>query len=162
MTELNSSNPVVTLREVVETDLPIFYTHQLDPEGARMVGFPSRDWDAHVAHWRKIMGIPSTILRTILVDGEVAGNLLSFEHDGWREVGYWLGREFWGRGIASQALAQFLEVVKTRPLYGVVVKHNRASLRVLQKCGFVLLPEDHSTSDAPGDPATEFTLVLSA
>lgn len=66
----------------------------------------------------------------------LAGNVLSFDFQGRREVGYWLGREFWGKGIASAALAEFLTIEPIRPLFGAVATHNAASFRVLQKCGF--------------------------
>ncbi len=102
-----------------------------------MVGLPSRERPVFDAHWAKIRRDDSGVLRTVLVDGEVAGNMLSFLADGRREVGYWLGREFWGRGVATRALAAFLEVEDRRPLFAGVVPHNGGSLRVLEKCGFV-------------------------
>jgi RimJ/RimL family protein N-acetyltransferase len=80
----------------------------------------------------------TVILKTILFEGQVAGNLVSFVLSGEREVGYWLGREFWGKGIATRALSEFLKQVKERPLYAHVARHNIASLRVLEKCGFRL------------------------
>ena len=88
------------------------------------------------------MADPANILKTIIYDGQVAGNVVSWEHEGELEVGYWLGREYWGRGITTTALKQFLELVSIRPLYAFVVKHNIASRRVLEKCGFVLYKED--------------------
>lgn len=132
----------ILLRPVIESDLLIFYRHQADHEGAKMVGFSSRTQEAHIAHWHKIMADPDNILRTVVVDGEVAGNMVSFIMDGVREVGYWIGKEFWGRGIASAALALFLKEVKTRPLYAHAVKTNRGSIRVLEKCSFLLQSED--------------------
>ena len=45
-------------------------------------------------------------------------------------------RALWGRGIASEALAEFLHLEQSRPLYAGVAPHNIASIRVLQKCGF--------------------------
>jgi RimJ/RimL family protein N-acetyltransferase len=51
-------------------------------------------------------------------------------------VGYWLGRSYWGRGIATRALALFLPLVPARPLYAHVASHNTGSMRVLVKCGF--------------------------
>jgi RimJ/RimL family protein N-acetyltransferase len=126
----------IVLRRVVEEDLPTFYEQQLDPEATEMAAFPSRAWEPFIAHWRKIMGDETGTLRTILFEGKVAGNVVGFEQDGEREVGYWIGREYWGRGIATEALRQFLEEVKTRPLYAHVVKHNVGSQRVLEKCGF--------------------------
>ena len=126
----------VTLREVRDEDLPVFFVHQSDPESNRMASFPARDQEAFDAHWAKIRADASIVLRTILVDGTVAGNLVSFEQGGAREVGYWIGREFWGRGVATRALALFLEIVTTRPLHAVLAPHNVASRRVLEKCGF--------------------------
>lgn len=128
---------VVRLREVEPGDLPIFFEHQLDPEATRMAAFPSRDRVAFDAHWAtNILGNPATVTRTILVDGEVAGHVGSWLQDGARLVGYWIGRDFWGRGVATRALAAFLELVTERPLLAHVAQHNAGSIRVLEKCGF--------------------------
>jgi RimJ/RimL family protein N-acetyltransferase len=130
------------IRPVTASDLPIFYLHQADKEAAKMAAFPSRDEENFYLHWYKIMADVDNILRTVEVDGAVAGNVVSFMMDGVREVGYWIGREFWGRGIATAAVAAFLEEVKTRPLYAHVAKTNPGSMRVLEKCGFSLQSED--------------------
>jgi RimJ/RimL family protein N-acetyltransferase len=53
-------------------------------------------------------------------------------------VGYWISREKWGKGVASRALSLFLLQVRTRPLFAHVAKNNLASIRVLQKCGFLM------------------------
>jgi len=135
-------NNEVRLREVIESDLPIFFEHQLDPKAAQMAAFPSREHEAFMAHWGKILADETSIIKTILFEEQVAGNVVSFIHNGKREVGYWLGREFWGRGIATCALSVFLEQVTLRPLYAFVAKHNLASLRVVQKCRFRILSEE--------------------
>jgi uncharacterized protein (TIGR01244 family) len=135
---------LVQLRDVVETDLPIFYEQQLDPEATQMAAFPARDRATFMTHWAKILADKNNQIQAILFNGQVAGNLVSFELEGHREVGYWLGREFWGRGIATRALTAFLSQIAFRPLYGYTAKHNRASQRVLEKCGFWLDGEtDH-------------------
>lgn len=148
----------VYLRDVVETDLPIFFEHQLDPEAAEMAAFPSRDRDTFMTHWAKIMADDSVILKTILFNGQVAGNIVSFEIAGEREVGYWIGKEYWGKGIATQALALFLDFVKARPLYAHITKHNIGSRRVLEKCGFTVVSEDKGPLDLNGKEVDEFTL----
>ena len=135
----------VTLREVSPEDLPIFFEHQLDPEATRMAAFPSRDRDAFMAHWAKIMKNETGLLNTIVADDTVAGNIVYWEAEGEANIGYWLGQTHWGKGIASAALAQFLTKIKTRPLYAHVAKHNFASIRVLQKCGFQ--PARENTGD---------------
>lgn len=135
----------VELREVEDSDLPLFFAHQADPIAHRMADFPARDHDAFMAHWAKIRAADPVWLRTIVVDGTVVGNVLSFEREGVREVGYWLGREFWGRGIATRALAQFLALLPMRPLYAGLVATNLGSRRVLEKCGFTLLREEETS-----------------
>lgn len=141
----------VRLREVRESDLLIFFQHQLDPEASRMAAFPPRDEDAFMAHWRtNILGDDAVIAKTVLVDEEVAGNVVSFEYACEREVGYWIGREHWGKGAATRALSAFLVHDTARPLYAGVAKHNVASIRVLEKCGFTISDDDVEPSDAPG------------
>ena len=132
----------VLLRDVEESDLPLFFEHQLDTEATRMAGFPSRDRESFVAHWNRILEDDSVVKRTILFDDEVAGNIVSFVNSGEREVGYWIGREFWSRGVASQALAGFLRLEARRPLHATVVRHNLASIKVLKKCGFSVTGEE--------------------
>jgi RimJ/RimL family protein N-acetyltransferase len=138
---------IVTLREVTREDLPIFFEHQLDAEATRMAAFPSRDRDAFMAHWARIMTNETGILNTILADDIVAGNIVYWEAAGEANIGYWIGKTHWGKGIASAALAQFLTKITARPVYAHVAKHNLASIRVLQKCGFQLGPEHGSDAE---------------
>ena len=143
------------LREVVESDLPVFYEHQRDPEAAAMAAFPPRERDAFMAHWAKTLANDSALTWTVVSDGAVAGNIGCWEADGRRLVGYWIGREFWGRGLATHALSELLGVVEVRPLHAHVVKSNVASIRVLEKCGFTRV-DVH----AAGDGIEELVLEL--
>jgi RimJ/RimL family protein N-acetyltransferase len=156
-----SHPPSVVLREVFDADLPIFFQHQLDPEAVRMAAFPSRDQDAFTAHWAKIRGEPSNIIRTIVCDGQVAGNIGSWIAEDKRLLGYWVGREFWGRGVATAALAAFVTEFKERPLHAFVAEHNLGSIRVLEKCNFVPSPE-HDPGIAGGDGIREVLYMLSS
>ena len=130
---------MAVLRDVIEDDLPVFFEHQRDPEAVEMAAFPSRDRDAFFEHWHRIMGDDELVVKTIVSDGEVAGNVLSFEREGKRLVGYWLGREYWGRGLATRALAELVEELAVRPLYAEVATTNIGSIRVLEKCGFTVV-----------------------
>jgi RimJ/RimL family protein N-acetyltransferase len=125
------------LRDVVEADLDAFYEQQRDPEAAQMALFPAREREAFEAHWRRLLANDALTKKTIVHDGEVAGNVLCWEQDGQRLVGYWLGREFWGKGLATRALRELVEHVPARPLHAWVAKTNLGSVRVLEKCGFV-------------------------
>jgi RimJ/RimL family protein N-acetyltransferase len=121
----------------MEEDLPIFFEHQLDPLALRMAAFRSRERDAFLTHWRTQVLCPAgNVTRTIVEGGRVAGYIGSWEQDGKRLVAYWIGREHWGKGLATQALADFLVVEPLRPLHAWVAVHNVGSIRVLEKCGF--------------------------
>ena len=133
----------VELRDTVEDDLPILFRHQADPEASAMAAFPSRDWEAFVAHQAKIAAGSDMLQQTILVDGEVAGDIGSWQTEDDRNVGYWIGRSFWGRGVATAALRAFLQLETTRPLTAYVAAHNLGSRRVLEKCGFEVVREQH-------------------
>ena len=106
-----------------------------------MAAFFSRDQDAFDAHWAKILANPNCLIRAIEFEGRVAGNVGSWEQEGKRYVGYWLGQLFWGKGIATAALKEFLKL-ETRTLEARVAKTNVASIRVLEKCGFKMIGED--------------------
>lgn len=126
------------LRNVLESDLQTFFEHQRDPEANAMAAFSAREWDAFISHWRhKVLEDPASEARTILVDNQVAGYVGSWEQDGRRLVGYWIGREYWGRGVACSAVNEYLSTYEhQRPIYAYVALSNARSIRVLEKCGF--------------------------
>jgi RimJ/RimL family protein N-acetyltransferase len=132
----------VALRLVEPADLPIHFEQQRDPASIAMSGAGGRDRTAFDEHWAKILADDDTLIRTVLVGDEVAGHVLSFERGGRREVGYWIARHHWGRGVATAALAAFLGEEQFRPLYAGVLPANLGSLRVLEKCGFAVAGED--------------------
>jgi RimJ/RimL family protein N-acetyltransferase len=166
---------LVSLRPMQDTDLPILFEHQRDPETVKMSAFPARDLDAFMAHWAKVRANPKLISRTILFEGQVAGSIGSWTTEDWpgslqtpqtpvpqthREVGYGIGREFWGRGIATQALAAFLQEVSERPIFGYTAEHNLASMRVLEKCGFVRSGQGEGVLNIDGKLVTEIIFRL--
>ena len=153
----------VRLRDVEEGDLPMFFEQQLDPEANHMAAFTAKDPAdrmAFEAHWAKILGDATITLKTILFGDHIAGSVLSHAWFGKPEVSYWLGRQYWGRGIATKALSEFLGYVTVRPLYARSAKDNVASLRVLAKCGFVISGEDKGFANARGEDVEEFILEL--
>jgi RimJ/RimL family protein N-acetyltransferase len=157
------TQPSVVLREVREDDLDIFFEQQLDPEATYMAAFTAKDpadRDAFNAHWFKILGDKSITIQTILYQGQVAGYILSHAWFGDPEVSYWLGKEFWGVGIATRALATFLETLDKRPLYARVAQDNVASIRVLEKCGFRITGKDKGFAIARGQEIEEYILTL--
>lgn len=152
----------VSLRDVTKSDIQVFFENQLDPDAANMAAFPARDRDAHTAHWTKIMDDQTVVTKTILFEGEVAGNIVSWLQGGKWLVGYWIGKSYWGKGVATKALAEFLGHVQERPLFAHVAKHNVGSIRVLEKCGFTISGEHEGVPNGDGNPVEEFLLELRA
>lgn len=149
----------VRLRSIEPNDLPVFYEQQLDDDATRMAGVAPRDRAAFDAHWAaNILGNPKAVNQTILVDGQVAGNIGSWPQEDVRIVGYWIGKEHWGKGVATRAVAAFLRLLTERPLYAHVAKHNFASIRVLEKCGFCR--EHEETVEVAVNDIVELVLVL--
>jgi RimJ/RimL family protein N-acetyltransferase len=148
------------LRDVTEADLPILFAQQSDPAAAHMAAFTARDRDAFWAHWTRILEDDSITKRVILSEGQVAGHIGCFDRSGMREVGYWVGREYWGRGLATAALSQLLREEQARPLYARVAADNVASIRVLEKCGFAISGYERTFADARGEEIDEALLEL--
>jgi RimJ/RimL family protein N-acetyltransferase len=153
----------IDLREVIDSDLSIFFQHQQDKEAVYMAAFTSEnpsDRAAFDAHWAKIRASDASINRSVEVDGKLAGHVASFEMFGERQVTYWIGREFWGQGVATAALNALLKIDRTRPIYGRAAKDNRGSIRVLEKCGFVLVGEEQGFANARKAEIAEVVLKL--
>lgn len=128
----------VRLRPVEPGDLPRMFDLQLDPESNRMAVTIPRTREAFDALWEKSLADPAATARAVLLDGAFVGYVSRFPADGENHVGYWIDRAFWGMGVASRALSLFLREVIDRPLVATAATSNEASLRVLQKCGFVV------------------------
>ena len=155
------------LREVIEDDLPFFFEQQQDPEANWMAAFTAKDptdWAAFAAKWTKILGNEAGTARTIVWGGQPVGNVLSFiaPWSGQREVSYWIGREYWGQGVATKALTAFIERLADRPLYARAAADNIASIRVLEKCGFIPIGRDRGFAEARGEEIEEMILELRA
>jgi RimJ/RimL family protein N-acetyltransferase len=154
----------VALREVMDADLLVFFENESDREAVHMAAFTRKDpsdRQAFMAHWRKILAAPSVIARTIVRGGEVVGSVMSYEDSGGPEVTYWLGRSYWGEGIATRALTMFLaEVDIRRPMRARAAKDNAGSVRVLEKCGFRVVGQARGFANARGMEIEELILEL--
>lgn len=133
---------MIQLRPTVEQDLAIFFEFHRDAFANHMAAFTAKDphdWGLFRAHWNRILSDPTVEMRTITADGEVAGSVGKYEQMGRAEITYWIGRDYWGRGIATFALRRFLDELEVRPIFAAAAKDNIGSLRVLQKCGFEII-----------------------
>ena len=135
------------LRPWCEADAEVLYRLACDPE----VG-PSAGWMPHmsVEHSREIirtMLSKPTVWAVCGKDGHPIGNIhLDFdtplrEHDGECELGYWLGKPFWGQGLmteAAQVLLQYaFDVLDVPAVWSGYYEENTKSRRVQEKLGFV-------------------------
>ena len=144
------TSPNVTLRPVEDADLPIFLAHEQDPASLEMAAYTPRTPEAFYEHWATIRSNPACILRSLLVDGILVGRMMTWVHDGEREVGYWIGRDFWGHGYATAGLRLLLEEVTDRPIVAHVARDNIGSRRVLEHCGFTVVFEGVGEDGVPG------------
>ncbi|NUT91784.1 MAG: GNAT family N-acetyltransferase [Saccharothrix sp.] len=155
----------VHLRDVTEADVLVFFEHQLDPEANHMAAFGAADPTdraAFLVRWARILADDAVVTKTIVFDGRVVGHIAKFTQFGEPEVTYWIDREYWGMGLATAALSEFLALDPTRPLYARAAVDNLGSLRVLDKCGFVAVGEDVGYAEGRGEDVEEFILRLDA
>jgi RimJ/RimL family protein N-acetyltransferase len=155
----------IVLRAVAETDLPILFEYESDPVAVHMAAFTAKnpaDRNAFNEHWRKILSDPEIIVRSIIFEGQLAGSIGSFVDPEFRkrEVTYWIGRKYWGKGIATTALSAFLRFLKARPIYARTAHDNIASMRVLEKCGFKIIDYGSGFANARGKQIEEAILEL--
>ncbi|WNF01316.1 GNAT family N-acetyltransferase [Streptomyces luomodiensis] len=154
----------VMLREVSDSDLPVFFAQMNDPEGIRMAAFTAKDPSdsAHFqAHWARIRKDPAVIARTIVGgSGEVVGHVAVFGPPEEREVTYWIGRQYWGRGAATAALRELLGVEPQRPLHARVAADNVGSIQVLKKYGFVVTGSERDYANGRGKEVDEVLFTL--
>lgn len=141
----------VSLRQITPDDLPALFENQYDPASAAMAGVPSKEEADFYAHRERVMANPANVTLAIIVDGEVAGDVVSWADDEGRHVGYRIAQRFWGRGIATAALQLLLKEVTERPLNADLLQSNVGSRRVLEKNGFRLLGPDEQPAEAEPD-----------
>jgi RimJ/RimL family protein N-acetyltransferase len=156
-------NDQLVLRAVSETDLQVLAEFEMNPAARWMAAFGAKDpidRETVLQHWRKMLKDESAVVRTIVLDHRVAGYVLRAELLGKPCVAYWLGNEYWGKGVATRALREFLRQVESRPIYARVAKDNFASRRVLEKCGFTVYGEERNYANARKMEIDELLMVL--
>ena len=153
----------VGLRPVDDADLDVLFEQMRDPESVLMAAFTAEDPDdrqAFDAHMAKVRLAPDVTMRGITRDGQLVGSISSFVIDGDTEITYWIDRSVWGQGIASRALAAFLDLVPIRPLHARAASDNLGSLTVLHKAGFRIVGTEISYANARRTEIEETLLRL--
>src|ERR671937_75980 len=153
----------LTLREVRDEDLPLLFEQWADPVAVHLAAFTAPDHmdrEAFERRWSRLRADETVLATVIVVDDDVAGTIGSWGDSGEREVTYWIGRSYWGKGIATDALNAFLAVDRSRPLHARVASDNVASRRVLEKCGFRVVATERNVAEARSAEIEELVLRL--
>lgn len=151
------------LQDMRAEDVPALFKYQLEPAARHMAAFVAKnstDRNAFAESWKKNLADESMTINSLMLDGHVVGMIASFERNDLREVTYWIGQDYWDRGIATCALGRFLQGFATRPLYARAAKDNVASNRVLTKNGFTLAGEEQTFANARDEEIEELVYVL--
>ena len=158
----------VTLRSVRPDDLPVFFSHQQHQPAVHMAAFVHEDPSDRAAvdaYWAKLMSSQSSLKYSIEHNDQLVGHIMSFDMPGEdgpeREITYWIDHQHWNKGIASESLRQFVQIEETRPLYGRAARDNFASIRSMEKCGFVLIANERGFANARGAEIDEVVMRLS-
>lgn len=160
MTNVNAS---INLRPTEEADLDTLFEFQLDKEGGYLAAFmPANPADkpAYISKHRKLIADPAVNNQTIIMDKQIAGSIAKFVMEGDAEITYWIDKKYWGKGIATNALKNFLEIESMRPIFGRVAFDNYGSQKVLEKCGFVKVGSDRGFANARQEEIEEFIYKL--
>lgn len=145
----------LVLRPWREEDAPGLYRCASDPQ----VG-PAAGWAVHTSVedslqvLRDILMKPDTWALTLKGSDEPIGSAGVFpttwpDGKGQPEIGYWVARPFWGRGIAPEAVRALIALCFDRGSPEVFCAHadfNLKSRRVIEKCGFRYLGDAPWTS----------------
>ena len=151
------------LTRTEQDDLNLFFQFQLDKDGSYLAAFMPKDTNdktAYIERYTKYLTDPTIHMRTIKLDGEIVGSISKFVMYGDTEITYWIDREFWGKGIATKALSEFLKMEQTRPIHGRVAFDNYGSQKVLEKCGFEKIGTDKGFASARQAEIEEFIYKL--
>lgn len=153
----------IELRQTNPNDLETLFLFQLDEEANCLAAFTSKnpsDKNAYIEKWTRLLSDEKITIRTILLKKEIVGSIAKFEMDGNAEITYWIGKEFWGKGIASSALKNFLEIERTRPVFGRIAFDNLGSKKVLENCGFSKIGIEKGFANAREKEIEEFIYEL--
>ena len=153
----------IILRKTEITDLEFFFIFQLDNEANYLAAFTSKDptdKTAYLQKYTKLLNDRTINMQTIIVENIIAGSVAKFEMEGEAEVTYWIDKKFWGKGVATKALKEFLKNENTRPTFGRVAFDNFGSQKVLEKCNFIKTGADKGFANARQPEIEEFIYKL--
>ncbi|PSK83747.1 RimJ/RimL family protein N-acetyltransferase [Prolixibacter denitrificans] len=160
---MTNHQPDIKLRPTKIPDLDILFQFQTDKESGYLAAFMPKDPTdkaAYISKYTKLLDDPTVNNQTITLNNIIVGSVAKFVMEGHTEITYWIDRKFWGQGIATKALKEFLTIETTRPIFGRVAFDNLGSQRVLEKCGFYKVGTDKGFANARQMEIEEFIYKL--
>jgi RimJ/RimL family protein N-acetyltransferase len=160
---MTNNNLDIKLRPTEIADLDTLFQFQLDKEGGYLAAFMPKDptdKSAYLQKYTKLLSDPTVNNQTITIDKTIVGSIAKFVMEGNAEITYWIDRKFWGQGIATKGLSEFLGIETTRPIFGRVAFDNFGSQKVLEKCGFIKIGSDKGFANARQAEIEEFIYKL--
>ena len=154
----------IILTKTEKEDLNTLFQFQTDKVGGYLAAFMPKDPNdkaAYIEKYSKFLTNPTINMRTIKMNNEIVGSIFKFVMEGDNEITYWIDRKFWGQGIATKALKNFLTIESNRPIFGRVAFDNIGSKKVLEKCGFEKIGTDKSFANARQEEIEEYIYKLS-
>jgi RimJ/RimL family protein N-acetyltransferase len=158
------AQPKITLTPTTPEDLPTLFHFQQNPEGIHLAAFTAKDPNdeaAYMEKYTKLLADPTINNQTIWIDGVIVGSVAKYEMEGDAEITYWIDRKFWGQGIATKALREFLKIELIRPIFGRAAFDNYGSQKVMENCGFVRIGTDRGFANARQEEIEEIIYKLS-
>ncbi|AZB10817.1 N-acetyltransferase [Chryseobacterium sp. G0162] len=162
---MKDRNYKIELRPTTVDDLGTLFQFQLDAEANHLAAFTSKDFankDAYLVKYTRLLNDPTVNNQTIIVGTVIAGSIAKFIMEGNTEITYWIDKEFWGKGVATKALKEFLTLEPARPIFGRVAFDNFGSQKVLENCGFLRIGTDKGFANARQMEIEEFIYRLDA
>jgi ribosomal-protein-alanine N-acetyltransferase len=153
----------IQLTKTEPDDLPVLFQFQLDKEANYLAAFTAKDPNDEIAYiekYTKFLTDPTINMKTIRVGNEIVGSVAKYVMENEAEITYWIDRKFWGQGIATSALKEFLTLEQTRPIYGRAAFDNYGSHKILEKCGFIKIGIDKGFANARQTEIEEFIYKL--
>lgn len=154
----------IQLTKTTTADLPALYQFQLDKEANHLAAFTATNQNSEAEYLKKFtpfLSNPTINMFTIRTNNTVIGSISKFMMDDEAEITYWIDRKFWGKGVATTALNDFLKMEQTRPIRARVAFDNYGSQKVLEKCGFVKIGTDKGFANARQAEIEEYIYKLS-
>jgi ribosomal-protein-alanine N-acetyltransferase len=124
-------------------------------EWASNIPYPYSDKDA--LDWLDSCLEQNCSPHAILLENDIVGCISYWPTDNKIEIGYWVGRQYWGKGICTRAIKLLMgqdQFPKGKVIVAEVAAENTASKKVLLNCGFSLTKkisiENHNINIAAG------------